>query len=327
MKKFILKVSVWVACIILFFIVLIYPLTPSITANKKRIYIEQYGLKNFDLLVLGSSRAEHSIKPNLFQNNLHVFNAGEAGYGLPSNYFLLKALIEKHHVKIKKILFQLDETAMNGDRGFSRKFRDDAFIEDIDDEEVYEAYKTFRNPFIAAAIRNYPQTGNLIYTNFRNFFTHYPAILQNYSKTIKDYYDKDIKKIHSTKGYVPVYYRKIKKQKEPIQKFIIQKDDLLYLNKLVTLCKKYNIDMVMFRAPILNCIEYDATEFDQFITSFSKQHNIPFLDYKCDYQNPAFYKDNTHIIDSGATLLTQRIIARLNQDFKYEAFTSRLGKL
>lgn len=311
MKKFLLKVSIWVVALFFFFTVILYPLNPSITANKKRTCIELYNMKNVDLLILGSSRAEHSVNPSLFADSLTIFNAGEDGYGLPSSYFLLKALLQKHHLKVKKVLFQIDETAMNGDEGFSRKFRDDAFVEDIQDDEVYEAYKTYRNPYIAHALKTFPQSSNLIYTNFRNFITNYPAVLKTYSKTIEDIYNKDIEKIHTTKGYAALYENRETKKNNSKKKYIIQHDDLDYLKKLVALCKQYDIDLCMFRAPILHCNEDDATLFDEFITSYSKENNIPFLDYKCEYQNPSFYFDKTHITDTGATLLTQKIITNL----------------
>jgi hypothetical protein len=311
MKKFIFKVALWIGILFLFFLLILHPLDPPITANKKRVYLEEYSVKNVDLLILGSSRAEHSIKPTLFADSLTVFNAGEDGYGLPSNYFLLKALLEKHQVKIKKILFQIDETAMNGDVGFSRKFRDDAFIEDIKDDEVYEAYKTYRNPYVAYAVRQYPQLGNLIYTNFKNFISHYPVVLKNHSETIKELYNKDIQKLHTTKGYAAIYESKVNEKEKSGRTYIIQNDDLHYFNKLIALCKQHNIELTMFRAPILYCNENDATLFDNFIDSFSKKNQIRFLDYKCEYQNPNLYLDKTHIVDSAATLLTQNIIKKI----------------
>ncbi|TKK66951.1 hypothetical protein FC093_15740 [Ilyomonas limi] len=314
MKQFLFKTSLWIASVLLCFIVLLYPVNKEVFADKKAVYLENAHSKDFDLLILGSSRAEHSILPTLLDTTKNIFNMGEEGNGMPSNYIMLKLLTENYGLQIKTLLLEVDEFSFNGSTGFSRQFRDDNFYYHLNDPEIYDATKRYRGPVYASLLHIFPQAGGLLYNDFSQFLKAYPFVFKAYSQSLQDTYNKLVNVYAFSKGYVPLTdpAKVLPVQSKTRQHHILEADDVAYFDKLVRLCKKHNIKLYLYRMPILNCEHEDSQEFDQFIHNFCQQNEVLFFDYKCSYQNSNWFHDYTHATDTIARMVTKDLKSKIS---------------
>lgn len=294
MKKFLTKLVIWIFAVSAFCIAALCLVDHRFIAGKKKMFIEQKGKRNVDLMIIGSSRAEFIIDPQRLSEEHTIYNGAYAGHGLPSNYFLLKLVVEKYGYKIKNVLLSTDEFNFNGSIGFSRKFRDDFFVDNLDDNEVFEAYKKYRGATFAHVLKHFPQASVLVYGDFRKLVKNIPSMLHPFSEQIKESNEASLNIYATTKGFAPITKSNTIKNDHIKKSYVIEEDDLHYFLKIVALCKKHKINMALFRAPVLYCQNSDSRLFDQFISNFTKQNNIPFYDYKCTFQNNKGYYDNTH---------------------------------
>lgn len=309
MKPFLKKTGLFIVAVAGFMIMLLLLQDPEFIVGRKKIYVEQNGNKNFDYLVLGSSRAMYTFNPTLYTGNLRLFNMGEEGQGFPSNYLMMKMLVEKHHVIVHNILLQVDEFSFNGSRGFSRKFRDDFFVTDIDDDEVYDAFKRYRGTAFATTLRYFPKSANLMYSDLSHFVKHQLLSLKPFVPRFRRAYEKGITDAAKSQGY-----KYIKPNKNiPIidQHLILEEDDMYYFLKLMEFCKAHHINVYFYRAPILECRRVHSAPYDHFIDSFTRANNIPYFDYKCDYQLPGEYYDQNHPATKVSTALTKDLLDKL----------------
>lgn len=303
MKRYIVKLLLWSLVAGGTSLGLLTAIDHSFIPGPKKMFLAEKAPKDIDLLIIGSSRAEFVIDPHLFNEEFTVYNFAMAGHGLPSNYLLLKLMIEKYGFKVGQIVLSTDELNFNGSKGFSRKFRDDFFIDEMDDPEVYEAYQKYRGKVFASVLKHLPQTSTVIYSDIRKTLRNLPFMTRHLLERSKAEYEKELNVFASTKGYSPLFQKSYIKDNNKKEKYVIEPDDLEYFNKLAALCKKHNIQLSLFRAPMLHCNNYQSEEFDSFISAFTRENNIPFFDYKCSYQLADQFYDATHPTDT----ISQRV--------------------
>lgn len=311
MKRYIVKLLIWSFVAGLFSLALLSVLDYRFIPGPKKIFLAEKAPKEIDLLIVGSSRAEFVINPRFFNEEFTVYNFAMAGHGLPSNYLLLKLMIEKYGFKVGQIVLSTDEFNFNGTISFSRKFRDDFFIDEIDDQEVFEAYQKYRGKTFASIIKHLPQTSTVIYSDIRKTFRNIPFMTRNILERSKAEHEKALSVYATTKGYSPLLQKSYIKNNFKKEKYVIEADDLEYFNKLAALCKKHNIQLSLFRAPMLHCNNYLSEDFDRFISTFTKENNIAFYDYKCSYQLEDQYYDNTHPTDAISQRLSMDLSNKL----------------
>jgi hypothetical protein len=278
--------------------------------GRKKEYISRQQHAPIDLLVMGSSRAEHCFNTALVdKKKFNVFNLGEDGHGLPSNYLMLKVMLDKYHLNIKKVLLQIDEASFNGSRGFSRKFRDDYFLTDLKDPEVYKAFQQYRGNGWAWSLKHYPPLGNLLYDDFYKFVKHFAFVFKGWVPSIENRYEANVNLFSKTKGYSP-YDPEIVKIED--HNFDFESDDKDYFEKLVSRCASEKIELILFRGPFLACNKIKSPKYEAYISEFLKSHpEIKYLDYKCSYQIPSQYMDQFHPADSISTLLSYDLMNAL----------------
>lgn len=312
MKKFLIRAGLFLTIIIVFMIVVLKFTDVSLIEGRKKTFLEQREDRSLDLLVLGSSRAEHTFNPKVYAGSLDLFNIGEDGHGLPSNYLMLKTLVEKYGLKPERVLLQADEYTFNGTKNFSRKFRDDFFVTNIEDPEVYEAFKKYRGTAMANSIRWMPGTANLIYNDFGKFLKYHILSYKSIIPSLQKKHKSNVESFGKEKGYKPTSPpRPVKRTKNT---FLLEPDDVAYFNKIIDLCKRHNIKLYLYRSPVLYCEDTDGREFEAYIRKVTEENKIPFFDYKCDYQLPDHYFDQTHSDDSISTLLTKDLLLKIGID-------------
>lgn len=309
--SFIWKLLVFLFVLFSVLVIVLSSQNPKWVEGRKKEFFSLQKKRPVDLLVMGSSRAEHCFNTAMVDSEkFNVFNLGEDGHGFPSNYIMLKVMTGKYHIPIRKILLQVDEVSFNGSRGFTRKFRDDFFLTDLEDPEVYEAYCRYRGKSWAWMLRHYPPLANLVYDDFYKFLKRYPFFLMNEVPSLKHHYNENLNVFRKNRGYSPYT-----PSSYPIQKhhYILETDDVDYFEKIVSLCKAQNIELVFFRGPYMDCEKVQSPLFDSYMAGFLQLHpEIPYLDYKCNYQIPSQYMDQFHPADSIATLLSRDLINALH---------------
>lgn len=307
MKKFLIKAALFISISIAGMLLALSMLNPKWIEGRKKLYLEQSSIKSYDLLVMGSSRAEHVIDCRLFDTAKYkVFNIAEDGHGLVSNYLMLKVLLEKYKITAKRILLQVDESAFNGTVGFKSKFRDDFFVSDIKDTAVLYAFRKYKGASFAHALHCFPFLGDLIYGDFKQLPHLYNLSLR---KGARKQFSRLLSIYDSTKGYDPLF---------PVEKFAVtekqyslEPDDVCYFEAFMELCKIHNIEIVLYRAPILDCHKIKSASFDQYIETYCDKNSIRFIDFKCAYPEKKEYKDQMHIADNAAKEITKAIIDAL----------------
>lgn len=307
MNKFLIKAFVFISIAIGVMLLCLSILNPRWVEGRKKIFLADNNIKNYDLLVMGSSRAEHVINVALFDTAKYkVFNIAEDGHGLVSNYLMLKVLLEKYHLTTKRVLLQVDESAFNGSVGFKSKFRDDFFISDIRDAEVFAAFRKYKGFSLAYVLHTFPFLGNLVYGSFKELPHLYNLSLRN---AARKQYKNIFSGLGSTKGYEALAPMNniITERKE----FIIEQDDVHYFEAFVKLCQTHNIELILYRAPMLDCTKINSIKFDQYIAAFCATNGVRFIDLKCAYPDSKYYKDQMHIADSAATGITNGMIDSL----------------
>lgn len=302
-------------CVIAFFLMILYPLGADVFTDKKELYVKKFQDQNLDLLVLGSSRAEHTILPELLDTTKRIFNMGEDGYGMPSSYLMLKVLTNNYGIKIKSVLLEVDEYSFQGSTGFTRQFRDDDFYKFVDDDEVYDAFKKYRNAPLALILRAYPNIGDLLYNDFSKFLKNYPYAFKEHSVSLSKSFDKSVVESAVNKGYNTDIEPSEVKKPDRITHYKLEADDVAYFEKIVALCKEKKIRLILFRAPIMYCEAEDSHLLNNFLNKVCKASGISFYDYKCSYQYKQFYTDNKHITDTIARLVTRDIATKINLNY------------
>jgi hypothetical protein len=309
MKKFLIKTAVFILIVTGITTFLLLMQDPELIVGRKKVFFRIDENRNYNILVLGSSRAKYSFDPTVYSGPLKIFNMGEDGHGLPSNYLMMKIILEKYHLKIDTLLLEVDEFSFDGSSNFSRQFRDDYFVTDLDDPEVFNAFKTYRNPVFAYTLKIFPHSANLMYSDFYKFTKNQMYSLKKYVPSINHTYMAQIHEVVKDKGYRPLRtYENV-----PIiaNSLVIEQDDREYFLKLIKLCQDHGIRIIFFRAPILECNRINSRLFDYFIDSFSTANKIPYFDFKCQYQWPGQYFDQNHPTGTITPLLTKDILSKM----------------
>ncbi len=85
-----------------------YAFTRGKDRNKIQQIVNSNAPKNYDVVILGSSRANNHFVSSIFQKKgLHVFNYGMSGSRLEESALLLQLLLYKKY-KIKNIIVEVD---------------------------------------------------------------------------------------------------------------------------------------------------------------------------------------------------------------------------
>jgi hypothetical protein len=180
----------------------------------------------------------------------------------------------------------------------------------VEDDEVFDAFKKYRGPSYAHALRIFPHSANLMYADFFHFTKNQVYSFKKFVPRLNKIYNDHIKEVVKYKGYKPLYPNH--NVTLTAEKMLIEQDDMDYFIKLYNLCRHHHITLYFYRAPVLQCNMKQSKPFDLFIDSFTVANKIPYFDYKCQYQWPDQYYDQNHPTGEISRLVTKDILARMN---------------
>jgi hypothetical protein len=240
-----------------------------------------------DILIFGSSRANHSYVPDIFEERFPntCYNAGRAGTSILYSYAIFKAITMRYNPRM--IIF------------------------DIDPEEIeYSATEYDRLSLLLPYYHKHPEIRQIIhlrslYENIELLSAIYP-----YNSMILPIAEGNLefkKRIVDIKGYVPLYNSMKDRNFDTVKisSCNIDGNKILALKDIISTCKRQNIDLVFIYSPIWRIIIENPCK--GIISELCSQNGISYLDisnYETFINNPDYFADKFHLNDQGARVFS-----------------------
>jgi len=299
-KKTLLSFSLKVICFVLILFALDFFLGKVLAyyyfkQNSGILYRTTYSIEktNADLLIFGSSRANHHYSPDIFENRLNIsaYNAGREASFMFYHYAVLQSVLKRYTPNFIILDFTPGE------------FRED--------KVSYEGLSS-----LLPYYKRHPEIRSVVnlkgsYEKVKLISNIYPFNSQVFSIAIANT-KFNLGRVNEIKGYVPLS----RVWKEPVRIDSIKHD--------------YKIDTFKVKAYndfIRECIEREVTLYIACSPSFVKskyadksimmgqeiarEHNVPFYDHLKDsifVNNPTLFWDTGHLNKEGAKLFTNILI-------------------
>lgn len=301
-KKIILHTALLVFFVI---IILICSTLPYFWGES--YYYQDYKVRTslsgkLDTLVIGSSHALRSIKPTVLNEKLNTkaYNLSSPLMSMYGRYVMLEKEINRN--PIKTVYLEISYNALTLDRK-TLGLEGDLYVLGRFDN-AFERINFFKNAFTTDEYKKV--LSDVIVRSRNSFFTH---------NAIKQY---------ETFGYLPMpsnnqslsdeTKEKIKNTKLLDTK--IKEESLNYFDKIIKLCKRNNIRVILVVTPVTEkmILEYNNLDdiFSQYI-DLAKEYNCEYYDFNLDknrvklYSEETSFYDNTHMSDSGAEVFSNRL--------------------
>lgn len=297
MKKFLLKVLLFFACVVVmdfafgqFFSLLRTHAKGGSTANCE--YIANQATE--DIIILGSSRATHHYVPQIIEDSLGMscYNCGEEGNGVVLAYGRLKMLTDRYRPKL--VIYEITPgydygtTEPNSKylgylRAYYNKDGISEIFDDFDDEQSWLKMQS--------------------------------KMYQNTSRLLPDLVDNVLGR-DNNQGYSPLNGKlnESKRLSTPVDRIAMEVDSLKlsYVEKLIKLCQENDIPLLFMMSPWYNygdnLIEYEPA------MRLCEQYKVPIFNSINDSMiasNAEIFQDLSHLNCMGAELYTRNLISIL----------------
>ncbi|WP_047245779.1 hypothetical protein [Maribacter thermophilus] len=255
---------------------------------------------NLDLIVFGSSRANHHIDPLVISKN--SFNIGVDGSKIAFSGTLIKTLPKN---KEQTVLLHISP---------KNSFEDSYKGEDITTlSKYYHQNETIRTEMVSLH-QNSPIKNFFWCLNYNGSVL---GLLKNYffpKHSSEKYHGYD--PLHTNKEQQQVFEKVLAKRKpNPCKKKlslnIVYKK---YITELKEFCEANNKRLILFTAPIY---QDDCKNDDETLSQLLKKEKIEywnFTDFFANDRSLENWRDNSHLSNIGAEKLTQEIKTLLNND-------------
>jgi hypothetical protein len=240
--------------------------------------------KNYDVVILGSSRANNHFVPSLFEDKgLKTFNYGMSGGHLFEADLLLKLMIERNY-KIKNVILEADLNLSNDQRadGVSAKF-----LPYIHQSEVIK--KHFMNEV---------DFDYLYYVPFYRYVLFDSQI--GFRETIKTA-QKEKTSLLNNEGYYPL----LKNKKGRMKNDLTNLNPLTrnkYYEDIKRICTQNNINFIAIMTPMCEKTK-GINYFEKVKKVYPEIHN-----YENVVVEDKYFSSCGHMNDTGARLFTAKVI-------------------
>lgn len=295
MKTFILK-------IVLFFFILFgidrglglvcdY-MNAHLTGGDKRNHYDVFNRVKADILILGSSRANHHYNPQIVTDSLKMscYNCGYDGFGILSMYGRYEMILQRHKPKVV-IYDVLAANEIYGDESDHLKFMAELkpyighpqIMSVFSDVSPMEKYKLYSRMY---------QYNSVIFDLVKDFFSHPIKIENGYSP------------LSGVMNYEPHAFT------EDFATATPDSVKLRYVIKLIESTKQNNIQLVFALSPF-----YNATNSNDYrvIKDLCRQYDVPLIDCYTDstFMKKEYFQDSYHLNGKGADKFTSSFVHRL----------------
>jgi hypothetical protein len=253
--------------------------------NRGKIdYVYNSKNENYDVVILGSSRANNHFVSQMFEvKGLKIFNFGMSGGHLFEADLLLKLMVERHY-KIKNVILEADLNLTNEHRadGVSSKF-----LPYLHDSKIIEQHFSKEEDF-----------NSLYYIPFYRYIAFDPEI--GFREVIK-IIQKEKTSALENKGYYPL----IKHKKGNMKNNILSLKPLphnRYYEEIKKICKENKINLIVVMTPMCENV-VGINYFDKVKKLYPEIYN-----YENVVVEDKYFSSCGHMNDTGARLFTARIL-------------------
>lgn len=243
--------------------------------------------KKADVLVLGSSRANHHYVSSMFKDSLGMtcYNAGRDGHDILYATMVLRSFLERCTPKL--VIVDVNGSGLDGSWIKSNKdmicfYGASKAVTEILDQDVLKGFDKIK---MMSNLYRYNNTLEWIAT----------AYLSNWGEG---------------DGYfpMPVTNNGMTKAVGKDRLFKPNPKCLTYLDDIVKTCKEKDIQLILCVSPSLS---YSLHGINDWMKEYGQQHHIKTLDFTGDttyVDHPNLFFDATHLNDNGARIFTKKFI-------------------
>ena len=242
-----------------------------------------------DILVFGSSRANHHYVPEVFEDSqkMSFYNTGRDGSSILFSYAVFSAIIDRYTPKI--VLFDITPGELNYNPESYERLS--SLLPYYHDHPGVQQVVALRSPFEKVKLLSsiYPYNSTIITIALGN---------SSFNKSRK----KD------RHGYVPVFNQMPDNTSLPAgsPNFHVDLNKLSAINSIVCACKKKHIRLIFVESPIY--FRITETRTSCILAENTKKYDVEYYDY-CNeavfLRKPSCFADMNHLNDEGATLFSK----------------------
>lgn len=251
----------------------------------------------YDIIVLGSSRACHHYVPTIIEDSLNMdacYNAGFDGNGVILMYSFLKQISERYTPKL--VIYDVEPA-----------FDYSVYLEDNNRKRYIDNLKPYyTNQIFKDIINDIDDNSNL--KCLSGFYRYNCKLIQLYFE-YKNISDEHV----CMKGYKPLEGT-IDGTTSAADRTQAEKDTtkIKYLKQLIELAQEKDIPLVLTASPKYKPQDYQKIKE---IEAICKSYGIPFVDMYLDeeFQDKDLFKDTSHLNNLGAEEFTKKIVRYINK--------------
>ena len=249
-----------------------------------------------DVVIFGSSRANHHYVPEIFENRLHYscFNAGADGTYLLYSYALFNTIVKRYSPKL--IIFD------------TRPYELGNIASEYDRLSILLPY-----------YQKYPEIRHVI--ELRGPFEKFKHISYIYSfnslifQILKGNLGSGKSEEPELKGYSP-----LNKTMTPekigtwdICDIPIDNNKVNLIRDIISTCKKKNIELIFVHSPIW--VTMQKSNCHNILADICSENGIRYIDMSNDstfINRPDYFEDISHLNDKGARIFTNMLIDKIS---------------
>ena len=299
MKKFVLKVLLFFACVVVmdfafgqFFSYLRTHAKGGSTANCEYIANRCQD----DIIILGSSRTTHHYVPQIIEDSLGVtcYNCGEEGNGVVLAYGRLKMLTNRY--KPKLVIYDITPEFDYGIKDQNKKYL--GYLRPYYEKEgVDDIFRDFDDDYYWLKMKS--------------------KMYQNTSRLLPNLIDNILYR-DNNKGFAPLSGKFIVPiiNRDERSLFDIDSLKLSYMQKVIEICQNNDIPLILIMSPWFNygnsLVAYEPA------FRLCESYSIPVINCINEptiCHNPDLFQDISHLNSRGASVFTKSIIPVIKEMF------------
>jgi hypothetical protein len=286
MKKFIGFVALLLVTIGLLLVVLdiVYTQVYLQSSQRGKIdYVYNSKARNYDVVILGSSRANNHFVSQLFEEKgLKTFNFGMSGSHLFEADLLLKLMIERKY-QIKNLIIETDLNISNENQSESSSSK---FLPYIHDSEIVRSHFFKEDNFF-----------NLYYVPFYRYVAYDPQI--GFRETFLSAIRKE-SALMQKGGYYALYSNEKGRMKNDLTNLKPIRNK--YYEDIKLICAENHINLIAVMTPM--CTNVKGMDYFEKVNSiYPEIHN-----YENVVEGDQYFSSCGHMNDTGAKVFTKKII-------------------
>jgi hypothetical protein len=254
-----------------------------------------------DILIFGSSTANHHYIPALFTQGLHMscYNTGRDGNNILYSYAILQGVLRRHPPKM--IILDI----------YNREFRQG--------QDTYD-----RITSLLPYYEKHPEIRPIIqlkssYEKYKFLSKIYPFNSLVFTIAVGNAdFNKKRESINDQNGYIPMWgtWQKQLSFDTSYPSYNLDNIKINVLKSFISDCQNSNIKLYLATSPKFIKYKYHDPTIEV-VKTIAAQYNIPFYNFTNDsifLNHRNFYSNRDHLNESGAEIFTNQIISRIKDE-------------